>query len=194
MTGMPLIKALPLSQALINLIKDFTVRCEIAGSVRRKKEIVKDIELVARVEDYEGLYRQLAHAGRFIKPGVPGVIDWPPKPGAKYVRMMLNDNIKLDMFITTPDNWGGIFTMRTGSGVGTDGNPYNGFVPRLFSKWKRMSGGGRMVGGQPTMPDGTMLSVPEEQDFFDLCGAVWIPPEERIHGNAVKSNRVKTCR
>jgi len=188
---MDLTEALSLGESLLERIRCVTDRCEIAGSVRRRKPIVKDVELVALVSDYEGLYRRLAPAGRFIKPGVPGVVDWPPKHGAKYVRMLLSEGIKLDLFIATPDNWGGIYTMRTGSGVGPDGAAYNGFVPRLFSRWKRVSKGGRMSGGQPTLPDGTMLSVPEEQDYFDLCRVRWVPPEERVDGNAVKSNKEK---
>lgn len=189
--ALPLTEALPLAESLVERVRCITLRCEIAGSVRRRKENVKDIELVAIVDDYEGLYKRLAEAGRFIKPGVPDIIDWPAKPGAKYVRMLLNEELKLDLFIANKDNWGGIYTMRTGSGVGPDGNPYNGFVPRLFSRWKRVSKGGKMTGGQPTLPDGTMLSVPEEEDFFALCKAKWIPAEERIDGNAVHSTREK---
>lgn len=187
--AMTLVEALPLAKGLVDLIRCVTIRCEVAGSIRREKEIVKDVELVAIVEDYEGLYKRLSEAGRFIKPGVPDVIDWPPKVGAKYVRMMLEQGIKLDLFIATRDNWGGIFTMRTGSGVGPNGTM--GFVPRLFGRWKQVSKGGMMTGGQPTLPDGTVLPVPEEEDYFELCQALWVPPRERIDGRAVKSNRKK---
>jgi DNA polymerase/3'-5' exonuclease PolX len=182
---MTLVEALPLAEGLVEHVRCVTVRCEVAGSIRRHKETVKDVELVAIVEDYEGLYRRLADCGRFIKPGVPDVVDWPAKPGAKYVRMLLNEGIKLDIFVATPDNWGGIFTMRTGSGAGPDGNPYTGFVPMMFARWKRVSKGGRMVGGQPTLPDGTSLAVPEEDDFFRLCEAQWVPPQDRVSKDAI---------
>ena len=185
---MDLTQALSLGESLLERIRSVTDRCEIAGSIRRKKPIVKDVELVVLTSDYEGMYRALTPAGRFIKPGVPDIIDWPPKPNAKYVRMLLNEGIKLDLFIASRDNWGGIYTMRTGSGVGPTGHAFNGFVPTLFSKWKKVSKGGRMVGGQPMLPDNTILQVKEESDFFDLCRVRWIPPEERIDGAAVKSN------
>ncbi len=188
---MTLVEALPLAEGLVEHVRCVTVRCDVAGSIRRRKETVKDVELVAIVEDYEGLFRRLAECGRFIKPGVPGVIDWPPKVGAKYLRMLLNEDIKLDLFVATPDNWGGIYTMRTGSGVGPDGNPWSGFVPMMFSRWKRISKGGKMTGGQPTLPDGTMLSVPEEEDFFKLCEAEWVPPQDRISNEAIHSTRKK---
>lgn len=189
--GLNLSDALALSDTLVKRVRCVVERVEVAGSVRRRKETVKDIELVAIVSDYGALYERLATTGRFIKPGVPDVINWAPKPGAKYVRMLLNEDIKLDLFIASKDNWGGIYTMRTGSGVGPDGDPYTGFVPMMFSRWKRVSKGGKMSGGQPTLPCGTMLPVPEEEDFFALCKAKWVPPEERIDASAIHSTRKK---
>jgi DNA polymerase (family 10) len=186
MAGMTLIEAIPLAEDIRERIKNVTYRVEVAGSVRRRKETVKDIELVAVVIDYEELFRKLSQVGQFIKPGVPDVLPWPPKVGAKYLRMLLNEGIKLDFFIANRDNWGGIFTMRTGSGAGPDGNPMSGFVPRMFARWKQVSKGGRMVNGQPSLPDGTMLPVPEEEDFFALCKVEWIPPQERISADAIR--------
>lgn len=184
---MQLDEAQAIARALVQRVRRVVDRIEVAGSVRRLKPTVKDIELVALVSDYDRLYAKLAPTGRFIKPGVPGVIDWAPKPDARYVRMLLNEGIKLDLFIASPQNWGGIFAMRTGSGVGPDGTAFSGFIPMMFSRWKRVSKGGRMSGGQPTLPDGTMLPVPEEQSFFDLCKARWVPPEERSDASAIHS-------
>ena len=188
---MELSQALPLAESLVDRVRCVTGRCEVAGSVRRRKPTVKDIELVVLVDDYAGFYRRLGPAGRFIKPGVPNVVDWPTKPGAKYVRMLLNEGIKLDVFVASPANWGGIFMMRTGSGVGPDGSPFTGFVPMMFSRWKKVSKGGKMSGGQPTLPDGTMLEVPEEEDVFRLFEARWVPPEERTSADAIHSTRHK---
>ena len=185
MEAIELVHALTLANNLVNLVRDVVVRVEIAGSVRRQKQFVKDVELVAIVDDYQQLFARLSDAGRFIKPGVPNVIDWPPKPGAKYVRMLLDEEIKLDLFIANHLNWGGIYMMRTGSGVGPNGSPFSGFVPAMFARWKRISKGGRMCGGQPTLPDGTMLPVREEEDMFKLCNAKWIPPHERVSATCI---------
>ncbi len=186
---MRLEEARVIADRLADAVRPAVRRVEVAGSVRRKKPVVKDIELVAVVSDYDELYRRLAPHGRFIKPGVPDVVDWPPKKGAKYVRMFLNEDVKLDLFIANRDNWGGIMVLRTGSGVGPDGNVYTGFGPAMLARWKRVSKGGKMSGGQPMLPDGTLIPVPEEEDFFRLCEAQWVPPEERIDSKAVKSTR-----
>jgi len=183
---MRLDEARSIADRLVDVVRPAVCRVEVAGSVRRKKDVVKDIELVAIVDDYDELYRLLATHGRFIKPGVPDVVDWPPKQGAKYVRMLLNEDIKLDLFIANGGNWGGILVLRTGSGVGPDGNVYTGFGPAMLSRWKRVSKGGKMSGGQPMLPDGTLIPVPEEEDFFRLCEVQWVPPEERIGNKAVR--------
>lgn len=183
---MLLADAARLGSSLVNVVKPHVSRVEVAGSVRREKPNVKDIELVAIVSDYAGLYASLATTGRFIKPGVPDVVDWPPKVGAKYVRMLLNEDVKLDLFIANQDNWGSLLCMRTGSAVGPDGGTFSGFIPAMFSRWKRVSGGGKMSGCLPTMPDGTQLSVPEERDFFELLNVRWVEPRDRVSNKAVK--------
>lgn len=161
-------------------------RIEVAGSIRRQKQTVGDIELVAIVDDRDKLYRLISDVGQTIKPGVPGVIPWTPKPDSRYVRVRLEEGMNLDLFIASPENWGGLFLMRTGSASGSDGNAFNGFVPRIFKRWKTLSGGGRMTDAMPTMPDGTQLPVYEEQDFFDLLEMDFVPPVERADHKAIK--------
>lgn len=161
-------------------------RVEIAGSIRRRKPIVGDVELVAIRSDHETLMRLLADVGQTIKPGVPGVVPWTPKPDSKYVRVRLDEGMNLDLFLARPNNWGGLFMMRTGGAVGPDGNAFNGFVPGMFSRFKKMSGGGRMTDAMPTMPSGEQLELLEETDFFDLLEMDFVPPEERVDRKVIK--------
>ena len=181
---MELNAAKDIANSIVQAIEPACHRAHVAGSIRRLKPEVKDIEIVAIVNDYGLLYEKLAQFGRFIKPGVPDVVDWPTKPGAKYVRMLLHGSIKLDLFVASQENFGALFAMRTGSGVSSNGLP--GFVPGLFSAWKKKSGGGRMVNCMPTTPEGISIPVPEEEDFFQLCGVEWIPPENRKSVRNVK--------
>lgn len=165
-------------------------RIEIAGSIRREKPVVGDIELVSLVADREKLLQLISDVGQTIKPSVPGIIPWAPKPDSRYIRVRLAEGINLDLFLARPDNWGGVFLMRTGSAAGSDGNAFNGFVPGMFSRFKKLSGGGRMTEVMPTMPDGTQLPVTEEQDFFDLLEMDFVPPIERT-GRAVIKKYVR---
>lgn len=181
---------LKFAQSIANKVQQHILpamsRVEVAGSIRRQKEIVGDIEICGVPEDREKLLNLLSDLGQHIKPGVPGAVPWQPKLEAKYLRVRLAEGMNLDVFLATPENWGGIFMMRTGSGAGPDGNSFNGFVPAMFQRWKKLSGGGRMTDCMPTMPTGEQLWIPEEQDFFDLLEMDFVPPEKRTSRKAVK--------
>lgn len=179
-------EAVEIGNALAISTAPFCHQVEVAGSVRRQKSEVKDIELVARPSDMMGLIGALRRHGAFIKPGTQEIIPWEPKADARYLRMMLNEGIKLDLFLANQHNWGPLLTMRTGSGTGPKG-PWEGFVPALFGRWKEVSGGGRMVDCLPTLPDGRSVSVPTEVGFFSLCGVEWVEPSERQTRKALKA-------
>jgi DNA polymerase/3'-5' exonuclease PolX len=175
-----------IANSVLNHIMPALDRGEIAGSIRRQKEIVGDIEIVAISEQRDLLLSLLTDVGQHIKPGVPGAVPWSPKSDAKYLRVRLQEGMNLDLFMASPENWGGLFLMRTGSGVGADGNSFNGFTPGAFARWKKLSGGGRMTDCMPTMPTGEQLWVPEEKDFFDLLEMDFVPPDERTGRHVIK--------
>ena len=183
---------LPLAESIANKDRDHVMtsmnRVEVAGSIRRRKEVVGDIEICGIPDDREKLIKLLGNIGQHIKPGVPGAVPWYPKVEAKYLRVRLEEGINLDVFLGTPQNWGGLFMMRTGSGASPDGNAFHGFIPAVFQRWKKLSAGGRMTNAMPTMPTGEQLWVPEEQDFFDLLEMNFVPPEQRITKGAIKKH------
>jgi DNA polymerase/3'-5' exonuclease PolX len=183
---MKLEEAKNIANRIINDVRPAVSRIEIAGSCRREKESVKDIELVALVSDYDLLFSKIRNHGKFIKPGSHEIIDYEPVHGAKYLRVLLNEGIKLDFFIASPKNWGVIYCMRTGSGVGPDGSSYTAFIPHMFRRWKKISNGGMMVGGIPTRPDGTGVPCHEEEDFFNLLRVEWVHPRDRTSFKAIK--------
>lgn len=183
---------LQLAESIANKVRDHVMtsmnRVEVAGSIRRRKEVVGDIEICGIPDDREKLIKLLGNIGQHIKPGVPGAVPWVPKVEAKYLRVRLEEGINLDVFLGTPQNWGGLFMMRTGSGASPDGNAFHGFIPAVFQRWKKLSAGGRMTNAMPTMPTGEQLWVPEEQDFFDLLEMNFVPPEQRITKGAIKKH------
>lgn len=182
----PLTTAEKIASSILNHISSVVDRAEIAGSIRRRKDIVGDIEIVAVSENRDRLLKLLKDCGQTIKPGVPGIVPWEFKPTSKYIRLRLNEGMNLDLFMATPQNWGGLFLMRTGSAIDNNGNPFSGFVPSIFQRFKKLSGGGRMTDCMPTMPSGEQLWVPEEQDFFDLLEMNFVPPELRSSKHIIK--------
>lgn len=138
-------------------------RIEIAGSIRRRKSDVGDIEMVVIPKPYD--------VGLFASGIAPIVSAWPKVRGelpCKYTQRTLPDGIALDLFFATAENWGLIFAIRTGSA------DYSHRV--LACGWVR--NGYKSADGMLTR-GGVALAVPEERDLFRLAGVPWVEPEAR---------------
>lgn len=187
---MKLAEAQGIAAALSMEMQPFCEQCEIAGSVRRLKEEVKDIELVVvpkweegQVEDlFSGkrektnlLYRYLWNHPiiKWIKPGTPDIVPWRIDTDGKYWRGLIDGKIKLDLFLTTPDQFGLIFLIRTG--------------PAEFSHrfvMKQYQGGllpndYRVEDGHLKLVTGQIMPTPDEETVFRLAGMEYIEPEDR---------------
>jgi DNA polymerase/3'-5' exonuclease PolX len=156
-------KASMIASQYIDLIQPYTSRIEIAGSVRRRKPEVHDLELVAIVEDLANLDFKLTweHGARLIK------------GGGKYRQYALREEINLDLFLVSPPaQWGVIMLIRTG--------------PAEFSQMcvtQRNKGG--LLPSFASVRDGAVwnpvniLPMPEEIDFLNFLELGWIDPWER---------------
>jgi DNA polymerase/3'-5' exonuclease PolX len=86
----------------------------------------------------------------------------------RYTQRVLPEGIKLDLFMATPDNFGLLMAIRTGSAE------YSHQV--LAKGWRRLGyeskGGILWKDGQPTY-------IRTEQELFDLLGILWLEPELR---------------
>ncbi len=148
-------------------------RIEIAGSIRRRKEDVGDIEIVAIPKRVEvGLFGDDTER----EPGFARVVNqWGKVKGdpqhGLYTQRILPVGIKLDLFVATPLNWGLIYAIRTGSA------DFSRYV--LASGWVRS--GYRSINGMlHTIETGEPWPTPEEEDLFRAAGVAWIEPEKRI--------------
>ncbi len=186
-TARPLHEAEAISTAIVADLEPFCARIAVAGSIRRRKEMVGDIELVA-IPRYEpvglfgdmqanALWAHLHDAGdryRFVKGD---------KPDGRYYQLTLpaHDDLQLDLFLARHDNWGWILLMRTGPG----GNGHNGggFSGSVLAAWKKRQGLGRDrdggKDGRLVDRTGQGVPTPEEEDVFALIGRAPIPPERR---------------
>jgi DNA polymerase/3'-5' exonuclease PolX len=138
-------------------------RIEIAGSIRRRKLEVGDIEIVAIHKPYDiGLFES----------GIATVINkWRKVKGelpCKYTQRILPEGIKLDIFFAIPENWGMIYAIRTGSAE------YSHYV--LAAGW--VINGYKGIDGMLTK-DSVPIPVFEEEDLFRIAGVKWIKPSLR---------------
>jgi len=172
---MELRPAKAIANELIDILTFNCDRIEIAGSIRRGKQEVKDIELVCKPK----FLNKLDMFGNVVG-SIPklDVVDWsfigkPIKNGSRYKQIALHSGINLDLFIVFPPaQWGCQFTIRTG--------------PADFSKWvvaSRQKGGA--LPSNSRVKDGCVycngepIPMPEEIDFLNYLGLGWIEPSER---------------
>jgi len=165
------------AELLVKQIEPACERVEIAGSIRRQKPMVGDIEIVAIPKPSVDLFDNKSYCPDIVYRAIQGVMLHPPrfeKQGQFYARFKFF-GMDTDLFITTPEKWGCIFLIRTGSAD---------FSRRIMTrKWQ---GGycpdnlsfrdGRMWSADSTEP----LDTPEEIDVFRNLGLGWIEPENRI--------------
>ena len=159
---MKLLDALKIAEAYKEIISPFCHRIEIAGSIRRRKPEVKDIELVAipkieRLMDMRDVFRKWTH----IKGQVTG----------KYMAYKLPEGINLDFFMCSKETWGCNFLIRTGSADFS--HALVSRVPRFKFREARLWCGDNL------------LETPEEKDVFGFLGLQWIEPPHRIDGNSI---------
>jgi DNA polymerase/3'-5' exonuclease PolX len=199
---MKLDEAKAIAEGLVEGMRPYCARVEIAGSIRRRKAEVKDIEIVAvpkwelapveeQVRDLFGspprapqnfnllhFWATKLSGVRWIKPGTSEVVDWQPKPEGKYWRGIVGGRIKLDLFLARPDNFGLIFLIRTGSADFSQGLV-------TFAKHRTSF---RVGEGSLRDRDGKVLETFEERDVFDALRLDWVEPELRDGAHRVTVN------
>ncbi len=160
---MLLTEAKPIANELKALMEPYCDRIEIAGSVRREKEIVKDIEIVLIPTKASKLFNVLGlHLLKTI-----GDIRY-LKNGDKYKQFFYR-GIKIDLFVACPDNWGYILAIRTGSAEFSHNTLATGWVKKGY----------KGENGFLTK-DGVVVPVREEIDLFNLLDFDYVEPENRI--------------
>ena len=158
------VEAKSIADELIDLMKPFCEKIEIAGSVRRKKRNVKDIEICLIPKDKNKLFNTL---GLFLlKNNKQFKYN---KNGDRY-KQFTYKNVNIDLFICHKDNWGLLFLIRTGSAE---------FSTKILARWKKVSNRGYSKDGYLYDGKHEIHYTPEEIDVFNLCRMDWVEPELR---------------
>ena len=155
---MKLEEAKTIAQDFLKEISPYCLRAEIAGSVRRGKSEVHDIEICAIPKALFGL-KTVMDRQNYIKGKFP----------SRYSQIKFQCE-KIDIFWCARENWGNIYLIRTG--------------PWEFSKWimgiKTKAVGLKHREGY-LWRGNERLSCPEERDVFNRLGMDYIEPKKRFH-------------
>lgn len=165
--------------ALVHKFAPYCQHINIAGSIRRWKPEVHDIEIVAFPKstqvpaDLFGGTTTVYPIQSFIHDGVKAG-DWQAiKGGKRYVQLALPNCINLDLFLVTPPaEYGVIMLLRTG--------------PADFNRWLvtprrhggRMPANAEMHDGAVYV-NGALVPMPNELDALEFFGLGWIDPQDR---------------
>jgi DNA polymerase/3'-5' exonuclease PolX len=200
-----LLTAQEIAAAIVVLLRPACERIEVAGSIRRRRPEVGDVEIVAEPRlvscDFFGsvehsllddLLAGLVQEGALVQGEKDG-------PKFKQYRIPLV-NLGLDLFVVTPPaTWGVIFAIRTGSAdfsrmlvtrarqMGmrvADGALYE---LRKLSQTEQASAGAMDIAHFRRYMAYRLKPVPtpEEEDFFAALGLEWVAPEKREIGERV---------
>lgn len=187
------------ARALVAALGDTCERIEIAGSIRRGKPEVGDIEIVAipRYDDVEiggqldlfapprtarvnlltARLDTLLEAGTLTRTPPDGLTRpaWGEKYKKLWVKLAAGGWLQVDLFITEVNNWGAILTIRTGPADFSEA-----LVTRIKhdTPYRQQEGYLRDVYG-------AIVPVLTEQDYFRLAGVAWVDPDKRF-GGAIK--------
>ena len=175
------------AEDLVRLLEPYCERIEIAGSIRRERPMVGDIELlcVSRVEHSPDLFGEPSIgtgasaldevlddmvgvgnilAKRLNKRGLP---TYGPK---NKLLVHVPSGIPVDAFSASGENWGMSQLVRTGP---------SDFNVRVMARFKALGMKGHAYGGV-TDQEGNEIDCPDEETVFRLLGWPWMPPEERV--------------
>ncbi len=189
----PLAQAEELAAELVSLLSPSCDRISVAGSIRRRRPEVGDVELVAiplviERERPTGLFESEIVREDQLAVSCETLFDRKDQYGRQIWTKRLDSNgrhawgplhkratwrgFAVDLFCATPANWGWILLLRTGS---------REFNQRLVTErrkggcmpeWLQSKGGMLMSSGQ-------LVPTPTEESVFLALGLEFVPPELR---------------
>jgi DNA polymerase (family 10) len=158
----PLGRALPLAEEIVRRLKNAAPvgRIEVAGSIRRRRETVRDIDILvtsARPQEVMEVFVHLPHVNRVLA------------HGETKSSMVTDEGIQVDLRVVDEDSFGAALQYFTGS------KEHNirlremavkaGLKINEYGVFKGVAG--KKIGGKT------------EEDIYRALGLAWVPPELR---------------
>ena len=145
-----------LAAELIAELTPVTTRIEVAGSIRRQRPAVRDIDLVLIPKNQGLLDNKLRELGCQF--------------GGPKIRRLVYKGALVDIYIATPETWATLLLIRTGS---TRHNVY--LCKRARAKgWQLKADGQGLLDAR-----GNRIAGDSEESIFQALELHYVPPEER---------------
>jgi DNA polymerase (family 10) len=155
-------RAIPVAEQIAGALRDHPAahRVEIAGSVRRRGDTAKDIDIIATADDVGALIATLADLE---------LVESVAAQGDAGARVKTHSGVKVDLRVVEPDQFGNVLQHFTGS------KAHN--VQLREAAVRR----GLHVSEYGILDDGSgeTLRCATEEEVYERLGYAWIPPELR---------------
>lgn len=177
-TRFPLARALEVGQELVELLGPACERIEIAGSIRRRRLDVGDVELlcISRLGDTVALGTNVYLDAAVEHLLQEKVLEKRRNKAGRTTYGPLNkllvhvaSGIPVDIFSATEENWGMALVVRTGPAE---------WNIRMMDRFKERGLQGHAYGG--VTQGGIKIPCPTEGEVFRLLDWPYRPPEERV--------------
>ncbi|MCM8767625.1 MAG: DNA polymerase/3'-5' exonuclease PolX [Candidatus Omnitrophica bacterium] len=155
----PLGIALPIVEEIINELKKYTKKIEPAGSLRRMKETIGDIDILATGEN------NIEIIEKFIN--LPFVKEVLAKGDTKASVIVKTNNLQVDLRVVSSDSFGAALQYFTGSKA-------HNIKLRGMAKDK-----GLKISEYGVFKGDKKIAGEREEDVYKILGLIWIPPEIR---------------
>ena len=154
---MELAKAKAIAESVVAFLSPYCERIEVAGSIRRGKPQVRDIDLVLVPKDRDAVDRVLMQLGKVTMGGL------------KIARVQM-EAIQLDVYYATPETWATLLLIRTGS---VDNNIRLASTAKIKG-WHLAASGDGLFNQL-----GERIAGDTEESIYDALGLPYQPPERR---------------
>jgi DNA polymerase (family 10) len=170
-TRTPLGKAWPAAQQMLDVLRTApgVVAAEAAGSLRRMRETVGDIDLLVAAKDSAPVMQAFTKL-----PGVLRVLG----SGETKSSVEFNDGLRAQLWVHPPERFGTALQYATGS------KDHNVRLRELALKQKLS-----LSDQAFTREDGSELLCSTEEEVYTTLGLPWIPPELREDRGEVQAAR-----
>jgi DNA polymerase/3'-5' exonuclease PolX len=166
---LPLSAALAIAERARAALAPYCHRVEIAGSVRRGRPFVGDLEIVAQpLQEPSDLFGEALVAHHGFCAVVNGWRAIKGQPTGKYTQRRLPEGITLDLFIADEENFGWLMALRTGSATFSHKVLATGMLKAGYS----------MLNGY-VYRRGERMALRAETEVFTLIGIPFVPPSDR---------------
>lgn len=166
---LPINQVLPVVKPVLKQLQlmDCVVRAEFAGSVRRGRETVRDVDILIVTDDHKSTTDTFLMFGEELISG--------EHKARIMVQVDRKTSVQVDLLFTTKESWGASLAYFTGS------KEHNIAIRKLANS-KGMTFNEH---GFYNMQTGERLGGSEEHELYDLLGIPFCPPELR-EGDEIK--------